>query len=169
MTQPFRRLRKACRRGRVPRIAAKGTRGQGPEGRTERLSSRRGKRFAGSLTEEQREAMHHHTLLLLSRVWEVHGALKAGDLIEADRLGTEFDEDRHLLHILTLDVADREAALLDPSPALHSSLVRLRVSAAAELAIDQGHPSGQLILTALDTKKARLTVDACDGLLDSAT
>lgn len=112
--------------------------------------------------------MYFHTLLLLSRIWEIHGALKARDLIEADRLGAEFDEDRRLLRILTLDVADREAALLDPSPALSSSLVRLRESAAAELALDQGHPSGLLMTTTPDTEKARLAVEACDALLDLA-
>jgi hypothetical protein len=168
MTLPFRGLRDACRRGPVSKGATQGIRGQGPEGGTERLSSCWGKRSAGSLTEEQREAMYIHALLLLSRIWDIHGALNAGDLIEADRLGTEFDEDRHLLHILTLNATDMEAALVAPSPGLHRSLARLREGAAAELANDHEHPPGQLATTTQDTEKARLAVDACDLLLNSA-
>jgi hypothetical protein len=168
MMQLLRQLRKACQRGRGFRGATRDTRGQGPEGGTERLPSRRGERSAGSLTEQQREAMYIHALLLLSRIWEIHGALKAGDLIEADRLGTEFDEDRQLLHILTLGVADLEAALADPSPALCSSLVRLRESAAAELAMDQSHSRDQPATATQEHKKSRLAVDACDALLGSS-
>lgn len=48
MTGPLHRLHSACRRGRV-RGATPRTRGQGPDGGTERSSSRRsGERSAGS-------------------------------------------------------------------------------------------------------------------------
>jgi hypothetical protein len=132
------------------------------------LPGHRGERSARSLTEQQREAMYFHALLLMSRIWEVHGALKDGDTTEADRLGAEFDEDRQLLHVLTLDIPDREAALADPSPALRSSLIRLRDSAAAELTMEEARGSNQTATTTQETGKARLAVSACDGLLESA-
>lgn len=112
--------------------------------------------------------MYFHALLLLSRIWEIHGLLKDGDVIEADRLGAEFDEDRQLLHTLTLDVQDREAALAHPSPALRRSLLRLRESALIELTTEESSRSNQIATTTQETGRALLTIGACEALLESA-
>jgi hypothetical protein len=134
----------------------------------ERSPSRRGERSSRPLImQAQREALYLHALGLLAQISRVHLALRDGDSSEVARAGTEFEEDRALLTVLTAEPSVCDAELAEPSAALRRSLARLRESAAAELAVEEMRASS-FSASAQTQERARVAISTCDQLLGEA-